>query len=195
MYAEGAMDMHGWVLVTWMTGMVVMLLAIGLSPVVLNIEVDTARAQSRVRAHATGLYGLLHWEHTQRGAHSPATGHIRGDLMSVRKGLAYLFGPRSLVEMRQLSLRVDLGLDDAAATSWACGAAWTMLSALLAASGAWVRGPSSPPRLAIVPCFDHPALRAELCCILCSRLGHVMAAAAVGLWALWRTRRADIREG
>ena len=76
----------------------------------------------------------------------------------------------------------DLGLDDAAATALATGLLQALLRAVGAAAGARVA-------FGVRPDFQKRRLRGELAGIASLRVGHIIAAALMGVWEDHRRRK------
>ena len=84
------------------------------------------------------------------------------------------------VHVEQLRAQGDLGLDDAAATALATG----LLQALLRAAAAGAR-----VAFGVRPDFQKRRLRGELAGIASLRVGHIIAAALMGVWEDYRRRK------
>ena len=86
------------------------------------------------------------------------------------------------VHVEQLRAQGDLGLDDAAATALATGLLQALLRAVGAAAGARVA-------FGVRPDFQKRRLRGELAGIASLRVGHIIAAALMGVWEDYRRRK------
>lgn len=159
------------------------------SPVVAHLEGEVTPGGRSVCVTVWALYGLVRWRLPHGGAHGKNRRFARKDLLSVRRGFNYLFGSRTKVQLRDVRLSVQVGLEDAALTALACGAVWGLAGGVCSALSAWVRLPGQPPAIRVLPRYDRLVLAAAGSCILRTRLGHLMTAAVIGIWVLARARR------
>ena len=124
-----------------------------------------------------------------RPAHRPrprAASPSRARIWKKKSGRPFpCFGPLPAACLRmcveQLRAQGDLGLDDAAATALATGLLQAFLRAVGAAAGARVA-------FGVRPDFQKRRLRGELAGIASLRVGHIIAAALMGVWEDWQAQ-------
>lgn len=204
----------------WLIGSAALLLALAvlaLLPVHVHLTFAQANLQAalRVEVRAAALRltravslseraaGALEqaW-HRWRERGNPAPGPVPESAHRMDSGkLAAAAGPglRYLgraTRCSRLRLRLEVGGSDACESALLAGLGWSGAYILLAQLGRWLRLEQRGVAVAVVPNFQQSLLRTDLDCILSVRLGQAIAAVAMMLHGVMRSRevRAWLRD-